>query len=246
MISLCLQTCPVDNAAALELSALICDIEPERRKDTEFFLVYRKDTPRYVAVAFEAMAAKKFARSAARMARNHDEGWPAGSNMLAQSAFMEMEVLRREGLCKSEAFLLFEPDCVPLAADWIDQLSREWKKTAEMGREAFGHWHQQGDESTLHMNGNAVFSIGHFNRHPNLMIGAGTVGWDYFYRDQLIPLSRDSALVSQTYAWGTITADQFDALVKHGVRPAFLHGVKDGSARALARERLVVPSVAQT
>lgn len=242
MISLCLQCCPVDCAASLELTELICDIEPERREETEFWLIYRKDTPLIVAKTFEQLAKKKFGRSGARMARNYDDGWPGGSNMLAQSAFMEMELLRREGLAKNDAFLLFEPDCIPVTTDWLDRLSGEWTKVRDNGRSAFGHWHQQGDRDTLHMNGNAVFNINHYEKYGHLLVGAATVGWDYFYRVHFIEISQDSNLIHQLYNTYGLSEGQFDVLGKNGVRPALLHGVKDDSARKICRKRLVSTS----
>lgn len=242
MISLCLQTCPIDCGSALELVKLICDIERERREETEFWLIYRKDTPLPVVKTFNELAKQKFGRFGARIGRNFDDGHPGGSNALAQSAFMEMEILRREGICKNEAFLLFEPDCIPLTTDWLDRLSAEWLKVRENGKEAFGHWHQQGDRDTLHMNGNAVFKTSHFERYGHLLMGPATVGWDYFYRTHFVEISQDSNLIFQLYNTYGLSEAQFDGMEKNGVRPALLHGVKDDSARKISRCRLVSAS----
>ena len=144
MISLCLQCCPLDLGPTFELVQLICDLEGHKRDETEFFLIYRKDCTPHVPRHFEKMARHKFGRAQAFMARNHDEGWPGGSNMLAMSAMMEMALLSRQGYSKNEAYLLFEPDCVPLALDWMDQLSAEWEITKAEGKEAFGHWNMPG------------------------------------------------------------------------------------------------------
>lgn len=239
MISLCLQCCPGDYHIAMELAQLICDLEKERRPDTEFFLVYRKDTPLEVHKHFEALANPKFARAAARPARNHDTGWPGGSNMLAGSAFIEMAVLLREGLCKNEAFLLFEPDCVPLSVDWLDRLSLEWDSVKAAGKEAFGHWHQQGGPETLHMNGNAVFKTDFFDRHPTWIIGPGTQGWDYWFREQFIPISLDSNLIFQHYNRHGLTLEEFRSIQKNGTQPALFHGIKTNHGRLLARQELL-------
>jgi hypothetical protein len=239
MISLCLQCCPFDQAAALDLAELICDLEPAKREETEFFLIYRKDCPQTVPKAFEKLAGQKFGRSAARMARNHDTGHPGGSNMLAHSAFMEMSILRRDKLCQNSGFLLFEPDCVPLTSDWLDRLSAEWDLAMAQGHEAIGHWHQQFDPTTLHLNGNAIFKVTHFDRYPNLLIGPETLGWDYFYREKLVEISRDTSLMTQLYNWPTISAAQLAELTKNGQKPVFLHGVKDHSARFFVRKQLL-------
>lgn len=223
----------------MELTLLICDLEKERRKDSEFFLVYRKDTPPVVHKYFEGIAKQKFGTAIARPARNHDTGWPGGSNMLAFSAQMEISVLRREGLCDNPAYLLFEPDCIPLSRDWIDQLSHEWESVKAKGKEAFGHWHQQGDSSTLHMNGNAVFGSDFHEKHPTLIVGPATMGWDYWFKDQLISLSCDSNLIFQHYNRHLITMEELQAIQKNGVRPALFHGIKTPDGRALVRKWLL-------
>jgi hypothetical protein len=238
MISLTLQCCPVDTEETLSLVRLICDIEPELRRGGEFFLVYRKDTAPYVAKEFERLASQKFERVAAREARNFDVGWPAGSNMLAGSAFIAMTILQRTGLCEHSAFLLFEPDCIPLAANWLDLLSAEWDRAFSLGFESFGHHHQQFDETTKHQNGNAVFRTDWFDRHPNWIIGPGLMGWDYFYREQILSVSTDSNLIHQLYNTYGFTPEEFDSITKNGERPAFLHGIKTPHGRQIARERL--------
>jgi hypothetical protein len=239
VISLCLQCCPVDQDAALELTQLICDIEPEKRDDAEFFLCFRKDTPLEVAKLFNAMAKPKFGRAEARMARNFDTGHPAGANMLAASAFIEMSILRRENLCRNEAFLIFEPDCLPMRPDWIDLLSIEWERVKALGKEAFGHWHQVGGPDTLHMNGNAVFKTDFFDKYPNRIVGPGLQGWDYFFREQFIEMSVDSNLIFQQYNTYGISFERIATIEKNGVRPALLHGIKTSDGRAHVRQMLL-------
>lgn len=237
MISLCLQACPLDEPAAVELTQLICDIEPERRENTEFFLVYRKDCHIKLGKHFEGMASLKFARAVARPARNHDVGWPGGPNMLAASAFMEIGLLRREGICKNDGFLLFEPDCLPMAKDWLNQLSDEWERTRMLGKEAFGHWHDLPDDG-LHMNGNAVYMTAFYDMHPDMLVGSAMQGWDYFYRHKFLAISRDSDLIFQNWNRYGITKEELELITKNGKRPAFFHGIKTPDGRLAAREML--------
>jgi hypothetical protein len=238
MIALCLQCYPGDTDAAMDLARLICELEPVPR-DSEFVLVYRKDCDPRLHKFFEQLAGMRFNRAFSRMARNYEAGWPGGSNMTAQSAFMEISMLFASGDLTSDGFLLFEPDCVPLTSDWINRLSDEWDKTKALGKEAFGHWHQQGDADTLHMNGNAVFSCSFFDRHPTIHIGPSTMGWDYFYRGHYIGLSRDSDLIFQHYNRPAITPTEWDEINKNGVRPALFHGIKTPAGRVLARAKLL-------
>jgi len=242
MISLCLQCCPLDLGAAFELVQLICELEKEKRPETEFWLIYRKDVPLWVPREFEKLAKHKFGRAQAFMARNYDVGWPSGSNMLAMSSMMEMSILCRQGTCRNPAFLLFEPDCVPLAFDWIDQLSAEWDLTKAEGREAFGHWNMPGSiPDNLHMNGNACFKADFFDLHPQWHVGSGNQGWDFFYRQNYISISRDSYAIQQYYNAPTISQESLESVEKHGRRPALLHGIKDGSARRGVRTMLFRP-----
>jgi len=238
-IALCLQCCPHDTAAAMDLAKLICETQKEKRQDGEFFLVYRKDCDMRLPKFFEHLAGMRFGTAKACQARNHDVGWPGGSNMLAASAMMEMAMLARGGICKSPAYLLFEPDNTVLRLDWLEALSAEWDRTVAEGKECFGHWNMPGSiPENLHMNGNAVFSATFYDRHPNMTIGAATQGWDFFYRDKYIPLSRDSDLIQQYYGCPSITFEQLAAVTKNGVRPALFHGVKDDSGRQNARKLL--------
>jgi hypothetical protein len=241
MISLCLQCCPHDQDAALELTELICDLEPKPRD--EFFLVYRKDCSLDLPKRFAALTSTKFVRCAARPARNHDVGYPGGSNMLAGSAFIEMSILCREKLCRNEAFLLFEPDCIPMSLNWIDELSQEWERVRNIkGKEAFGHWHQSEHPDWVHLNGNAVFKTNFFDKHPNLIIGPATMGWDFFFKEQLIALSVDSNLIFQHWQRHGLTAEEFLAIRKNGQRPALFHGIKTADGRANARRVLLTPT----
>jgi hypothetical protein len=222
-------------AEAIELIQLICSIERHKRPDTEFFLVYRKDCPLYLGREFEKLTSKYFGRCAARQARNHDQGYPGGCNMLAASAMMEMTIMQREGLCQNPAFLLFEADCIPLLPDWIDQLSAEWDRVAAAGKEAFGHWHNIGHPEFLHLNGNAVFRSDFWDRHPDMMIGPATQGWDFFFREKYIAVSTDSNLIFQLFQTYGMTLEQLAAIEKGGIRPALLHGIKTPDGRANAK-----------
>jgi hypothetical protein len=241
MISLCLQCYPGDMDAALELTQLICDLEPVRRQETEFFLVYRRDCPYQIQKHFEAITASKFGRVCARQARNFANGWAEGCNLLAGDSFMEVTLLRREGICQNEAFLLFEPDCIPLSADWLDRLSAEWERVKALGKEAFGHWHDLPNDG-LHMNGNAVYRTDYYDYHPDMIIGSGTQGWDYFYRHKILAISVDSNLIYQHWNRYGITKDELAIMGKNGERPVFFHGIKTPDGRHHIR-RLLLPEI---
>ena len=111
----------------------------------------------------------------------------------------------------------------------------EWETVKAKNKEAFGHWHQQAGPETLHMNGNAVFRTDFAEKHPTWLIGPGTQGWDYWFKDQFIPISCDSNLIFQHYNRHLITMEELQAIRKNDVRPALFHGIKTPDGRKLAR-----------
>jgi hypothetical protein len=86
-----------------------------------------------------------------------------------------------------------------------------------------------------------VFSASFFDRHQQWTIGSACQGWDFFYRDKYISVSRDSYAIQQYYNAPSIGLDHLAALTKHEKRPALLHGIKDDSARRGMRQLLLSP-----
>jgi hypothetical protein len=235
MILPLLQCCPLDVEAAVELCALIADLEPGKRLGSEFWVVYRKDTPSDpLRQALKHLQAK-FHQVHFHPAPNFGEGWPHGSNMLWGSAILLAATGKRENWTRCDGVLTFEPDCVPLRHGWLPALEREW---VAGGAEALGHVHQKGEDGE-HLNGNAVFATDIATRYPQLMESRPDCGWDYYHRELLRGIARDTALISQQYKVPTTTPDELFSIRKHGQAPALFHGVKDGSARAAVRERLL-------
>jgi hypothetical protein len=64
------------------------------------------------------------------------------------------------------------------------------------------------------------------------------MGYDYFYRDQIIELSCDSNLIFQHWNRYGMSLEEFQGLTKNGVRPAFFHGIKTPEGRTYARQFL--------
>lgn len=224
-----LQVCPLDADAAIELAHLISDLG-ENRQDREFWVINRIDTSATKVRQIVNLLARKF-KAASYPARNHGEGWPAGSNALWYSTMIEAWHRAREGYTAADGILTFEPDCVPLQTNWFDLLQEEWIRTA---KPVVGH------SDGWHINGNAMFDIRLLERHGNVKwTSFENVGWDWLNRQYFMQIGADTNLIYQRYQCGTIREPCWLAIKKNGVRPALLHGVKDGSARALARKHLV-------
>lgn len=225
-----LQVCPFDIEAATELGAIIADIASENRQDKEFWIIHRSDTNPQKVVNLRNILGRKF-NAQSFTARTHGEGWPAGSNALWYSTMVEAWHRAREGYTKADGILTFEPDCVPLRPDWFEALESEWIKHE---KPIVGHLHHGN-----HINGNAMFDMRLLERHSNVKwCSYENTGWDWVNREYFVKIGCDTAMIWQRYQCQSITEAAFLAIRKDGQRPALLHGVKDGSARALARKYL--------
>jgi hypothetical protein len=141
----------------------------------------------------------------------------------------------REGWAHHQAVLTFEPDCVPLRADWISALELEWIKRRPAT--IVGHLHDEGYPSA-HINGNAIFSATLAQDYPGVMTTAYMGSWDFANRELFLKIGVDTDLIYQLYGLKTIAEEDFIRIRKHEGRPALLHGVKDRSAQEWARKHV--------
>jgi hypothetical protein len=230
-----LQLSPIDQAAALDLCVLIADLQAAPRHDLTFFLVWRKDCDlSLVGKAVGALSDRFDVRGF--QAFDHAEGWPAGCAALWHSSITTFQLARQQGWTNATGVFTFEADVCPLRADWIDCLQKEWRDRRE-GTLALGHWHGEGE--SLHLNGNSAFHADIFNAVPRLHGQPEWASWDFYHREALLSVSQDTPYVTQVYKMPSIERWQFRRVKKGGVRPAVLHGVKDGSARDAARKLLL-------
>lgn len=232
---LMLQCCPLDAQAALELTQIICDIEKEKRHDVEFLIAYRWDTnPAIIKAIFET-ARSKFATALTIGGRRYGTGHPGGCNDLWQDSMMQVSGLVKNGLSKAGAVLTFEPDCVPLRHDWIEELMTAWM-TAPVDTRVVGSRCQMGMPHE-HINGNAIFHPNIMYIHPELALSQGN--WDVFHRKLLLRIGAHTNSIEQLYAHRDPVSREFIEEIRSKYRqPALLHGVKDGSARAVIREMI--------
>ena len=230
-----LQVCPVDVPAGMELAQLIADIETQVNHRREWLICYREDTPINRVEKMRVSLSKKFDRVRTARARHFAQGWPAGANALWTSTMLEAAELRQAGTIQCDGVLTFEADCVPMCVDWMTRL-----ETAYRRRRApiVGNLHRS-SEVDAHINGNSIFPINLLALHPVLLKTPIQGAWDFYHRKLLLSLSEDTPHLTQRYSRINLTLLEWRSLKKHGFRPALLHGVKDQSARTLARMDLV-------
>jgi hypothetical protein len=228
-ILFCLQVSPVDCMAGLELAQIIAKI-PAERNDWEWLIAYRQDTPIDRVMRTQIALSKRFPKVSSYRAHRYAQGWPGGPNALWFSTMEHAARLYNQGLTECEGILTFEPDCVPARRDWLEVLEKAY---TERKAPIVGNLHKSEIED--HINGNSIFPIDLLAVYPELTKCPLTTAWDYFHRQLFVSMAEDSPFLTQYYARRNLTKEEFIALRKHDERPALLHGVKDTSARQLAR-----------
>lgn len=219
---LALQFHPATIAQAEALLQLICDIEPTKRKDVEFCLSARRDVSTDDIDRLQRIAETKFATAHRILGRRAGTGWPAGPNDMWAETTTRMSIMRREGKTNAVAMLTFEPDCVPLRADWINVLKEAWYDADGHGKDVCGHQDTEKD----HINGNGIFRIGIQVKHNALYGAGGEEGWDCAHGKLLLAIGEDTPAISQRYQWSNYTFDDLLSIRKHGQVPALFHGTK--------------------
>ncbi len=155
--------------------------------------------------------------------------YPDGPNALAYRIMKEAPIY-----LDIKAVLLMEADCVPVARDWIQQLSREWDRAAGQGKMVLGHWQR---ESGGHINGNLMFD-------PRL---ANTVDlgptppkrpWDIAYPPIFEPVWARTGLIKNLYRRTKVTDEEIETPTIGSQPPVLIHGVRDQTAWDFAKKKM--------
>lgn len=229
---ICIQYYDGDRQIAEEVASLICDLERTRNHEADILLVRRADAQEFTA-GTRAKLEAKFDRVSTHVCRQLDgRGWPFGCNSLAYDLFdiMANTAPYRD---KYYAFIPLEPDVVPTREGWISELITEWKQAHAEGFSAIGYIH---DNPRRHVNGVAVWSADTARAVPGKQLrgGSAQIPWDVRHADLLLPLTKQTSLISFKFRRPTITSDELFA-----TGAAIYHGVKDSSARIAVRDKFV-------
>jgi len=236
----CLQVCPLDCDAGLELTKLIVELEQQHPSSDRppWLISYRKDTPLSRVATMQEFLLKAFPTVWSVQAEHFDTGWPSGSNALWRSAMQDVARAAASGELDAEGVLTFEPDCVPCTEDWITRLQRAY---AERTKPIVGNIHDQSAQGGIaaHVNGNGIFPVWLARDWKAVLSTPKDAAWDYHHRELLVPVCQDTNLITSWYHKTALTDEEWKSISKNGVRPALLHGVKDSSARAMVKRYLL-------
>ena len=237
MLLLALQCCSGDMQQALNLAALIGEIEPKTRGDVEFAILHNRSVKGWMAEAIVAATEGKFVKTHIIKSKRFGIGWPDGCNDLWQDGMMQIAELYAKGTISSHAVLTFEPDCLMLRPDWINALIAEWNLVSSNGKHCFGHIHDAGGTIGNHINGNAVFRTDMVKRYAKMQTSA--TAWDCEHKDITLSVGVDSDLILQQYGRRTeINREEILTIRKNGKVPAFVHGIKHQSGIEAVREMI--------
>lgn len=236
MLVLALQFTPADFEATEELVALITDLEPKPRRDVELLLFYRKDVPELNVRRLANTALTRFPRTLITEAWDFAEGWPAGPNAMWASLMRQLFQMSRTFVINADGALTFEPDCIPVSANWISELSEAWDAARRKQIEVIGHMHPNARNPT-HINGNAIFCVDFWKRHEEVTGCHAMMPWDTVHAPLILKVGADTPLILQHYRMDEFGLKDWKALRRSGV--SLFHGIKSGQGRVIARQQLL-------
>jgi hypothetical protein len=221
----------------MKLARFIADLQNGRSDAADFLFVSRfdcghdNDAVEYVSKKFNVFT---------YTSKRRGVGWPNGCNDLWFGAMEWVDsMIAAKRVPAYKAILTFEADCVPLAANWINQLSAAWDAANQSGQIFV-----LGPYLTApgpHINGNMLLSGNPaFTHWVTRKVGGAppNAGWDYvMYRDFKRWGAKDLPIMRSYWGSKTFTQALFEAELAHGT--VFLHGVKDDSLLKMARSKFL-------
>ncbi len=214
-----------DKANAMRLARFIAQLEPIERDDVIFCFFPRFDCE-MDSETLDAVAAKFTV--ALISTHPHVPGYPASPNLMATGVMIDAAERSQPEWADVKAVLLLEADCVPLAANWINQLMDEWDRCAAAGKSILGSWRPQNGKHG-HINGNLMFDPG-LALIVNLKTCPKAEPWDVHFASAFAPHWMRTGLIANRYREILVTGEQL-CTPECGTRaPLLVHGIKDESA----------------
>ena len=234
MIAIQFQYHSGDMREAEVLARFIADLEPNRRSDVKFRFIARKDTPSFDMNVIKHVSAK-FETSWTH-SESTETGWPKGPNGIAYDILLGGERAMQDiGWYDVDAFLMLEPDCVPLSASWLDHLIAEWEAAKLAGKWMMGSWRNSGPAGG-HINGNCIIRadiarLAHLKDPP---IG---YAWDCYVSEKVKATHWfQTGLIRNDFRSYKATEEQLRTPEIGDREPVLSHGFKDHSAMNIARK----------
>jgi hypothetical protein len=173
-----------------------------------------------------------------------ETGWPAGCNGLFTGAMnFAYRRMSANKLPKYKALFVCEADAIPLSADWLPFLHREWDRVSRKA-EIAGALVPAGVHGRAHINGGCTLISADLKFlnwltmrcGGSMMRGAG--GWDWVLAPEFA--RRGWADIPGIKSWWktpTISLEAVEAARNSGV--VFLHGVKDNTCELHSRSLIL-------
>lgn len=221
---------------AMALADIIAKIQSKPDKDVDFMFAPRfdSDDPDYDT---QQRLKGKFREVIVRRSEREAVGWPTGCNNLWHDCMMWAYRQVKEGKKDWDFVLTIEGDCVPTAIDWLAQLKDYWKKNFDIDDTLImGHMVEHG---VPHINGNAMFSPWLNQKFPEAYGTPPHAAWDMYWAPRFNEVAIDCPLIQSNWRCDTITKAELFEPRLDGIKPVLVHGVKDGSARAIITKELL-------
>lgn len=251
---LILQFSPYDKEVAKELLKLLVELEPEVCPYADFMFSASFETS--VDPWMVELAKTRFSRVYTHQCHEPIKGWPYGPNSQVREVVSDVFVGHRDRGFDYAAFMLMEPDFVPLARYWIVQLYNEWHYGGS--QQILGAWMQSGQFFcySTHINGNMLIDP-QFVKNNKFFRTVANGSWDTYMAPIILPVARPSKLIWNDYrinsvhnpleAGVTLEKHLFSAkrypdnhpLAGQDIWPCYFHGSKGLEAISIVRKKLL-------
>lgn len=228
-----------DRHAAIALSHLLADLQPQHSDDIDLLFVARFDCPQVDASTLKHVS-RKF-NTFTHESKRRETGWPAGCNGTFFGAMEFCYHKMAAGKVPSyKALFICEADTIPLTRDCFGYLHRQWDLISRRQPTCMAGALIPGVHD--HINGGCCLISGNLSFLKWLVKDVGgmkaLVGWDWGLAGDF--KARGYANVPgiiSLWQTPTISSGDADAWARRGI--VWLHGIKDSSLLLHARKTLV-------
>lgn len=228
-----LQVYSQDLPTAIDTASLIEELaDGIPYSDVDAMVVYRRDCAR--SPELESILRRVFPSMNIYVTKRRETGFPAGPNGVWCDLMQHLAFLIKTGQLKCQCVLTTEADAIPLSKDWPQRLVKAWIRE---NKSVIGCWHPNGEHAVGHINGNALFDPGLTIKTPRFTGCPEWTAWDTYFADSFHNLGwADIPEIRNLYRVTNLSEVSLKKLMEKGC--AWLHGVKDDSAKQLIRRML--------
>jgi hypothetical protein len=241
-LALVLQFFSGDKRRAIELAALLADIEPSRRDDVALVFARQSNCSMDSELqAAQMYVGKKFQVIDMQVDVDESKKYPGVCYDAWSNACEKLSDWYHTGAFAYGNAFFFEADGCPLRPTWIDDIKREHVETLKSGKRVTGpRMRFGGIDSTHHpaghVNGSFAMHLSCWEDHPSMHRCPPEVAWDIFHGTVLMAEAGPSQIIRNEHGMMGLTENQFHIMAKES---AFLVSVKDGTPMHWARRWLV-------